>query len=268
MRKIIKKLLPKQILNSYRNFKKQKKIKLYAGENVMCPICKSKFKNFAPFGSENREDAKCLACGSLERDRLIWMYLNAKTKIFDNVSRVRLLHFAPEKVFYDIFSQNQNIEYFPCDLYAETFEYKNRIKINTVDITNIPYKENYFDVILCNHVLEHIPDDRLAMSELYRVMKPEGWGIFQAPIDYSLEQTYEDFTITTSEEREMAFGQNDHVRRYGWDYTDRLVSVGFDVTKLNYVKSFSSQELIKFGILPSEIIFHCRKLTVPNNLIQ
>src|SRR4249920_3892182 len=107
-----------------------------------------------------------------------------------------------------------------------------------MDISKIPYKANCFDVIICNHVLEHIPNDRQAMSDLYRVLKPGGWAILQVPISLSLDRTYEDPTAVTREEREKKFGQHDHVRIYAKDYKDRLENVGFTVEVYSFRKEF------------------------------
>jgi SAM-dependent methyltransferase len=256
---LIKKIRPEFILQRYRDYKKQKQIKAHLGDKVLCPICNSRFNKFAPFGLVKRKNARCHTCGSLERHRLLWKYLNEKTNLFNNNAKIRLLHFAPEKYFYDIFSKNQYIDYFPCDLTPERYVYNGNVKITKVDITNIPFEENYFDVVLCSHVLEHIPDDRKAMSELYRVMIKGTWGIFQVPIDYNRKTTYEDFTITSPKDREKAYGQNDHVRWYGQDFKDRLRSVGFNVTEDEYIKSFTAEELYRFGLIPSEFIYFCKK---------
>lgn len=259
MRKLIKKVTPKFLLNCYRDYCKKKQLKPYRGDKVYCPICNSKFNEFAPFGLVTRKNARCHTCGALERHRLLWKYLNERTNFFNTNKKIRLLHFAPEKVFYNIFSVSQNIEYNPCDLFPDSYEYGGKIKIIKVDIINIPFEENYFDVILCNHVLEHIPDDVLAMSELYRVMKKGAWAILQVPIDYNRDITYEDFSITTPEGREKAFGQNDHVRWYGRDYKERLEKVGFNVKEDDYVKSFSSEDLFQYGLIESELIYYCKK---------
>jgi len=247
------------ISKGYRNYKKRIQFKLHRGDRVFCPICNSNFKKFAPYGLVKRENAKCYNCGSLERHRLLWKYLNERTTFFNNDEKIRLLHFAPEKCLYDIFSKNKNLDYNPCDLSPEKYAYNEIKKITKADLNNIPFDENSFDVVLCSHVLEHIPDDRKAMSELYRVMKKGAWGIFQVPIDYSRKTTYEDFTIISSKKRKKAFGQFDHVRWYGEDYKDRLKSVGFNVTEDEYIKSFTSEELYRFGLMPSEIIYFCRK---------
>ena len=155
--------------------------------------------------------------------------------------------------------QKQNIEYIPCDLSPVEYDFKGNIKVEQIDITKIPYKENYFDVVICNHVLEHIPYDIQAMTELYRVMKKGGWGILQVPIDYNRQKTYEDFTITAPKEREKAFGQHNHVRWYGRDYKDRLNNAGFKVAEEDYAKEFSPDKLFQFGLLSSELIYYCQK---------
>lgn len=260
----VKGAIPEVIKRRYREFiqpwKRKKEEKHYKGDNVICPICESHYRMFAPYGSKQRENAKCINCGSLERHRLLWKYLVRKVNIF-KMGKIKLLHFAPEKIFYDIFSNHINIEYFPCDLFPEIYNYKGKTKIIKADITDIPFNNNHFDAILCNHVLEHIPDDFKAMSELHRVMKTDGWGIFQAPIDYKLEKTYEDFSITTTEGRAKAFGQYDHVRLYGKDYKSRLEKVGLFVIEDNFINDLSSEEIFRYGLMPSELIYYCTKHT-------
>jgi SAM-dependent methyltransferase len=170
-----------------------------------------------------------------------------------------LLHFAPEKFLYSLFSKMPDLDYIPCDLFPELFMYKGKTEIRRVDITAIPFPDNTFDVILCNHVLEHIPDDRKAMRELHRVMKPDGWAILQVPINYKLEETYEDFSITSEAGRKEAFGQKDHVRWYGKDYKNRLSSVGFTVNEDSFVQNFSESERFKYGFREGELIYFCKK---------
>ena len=235
----------------------KKNLLFHKGDNVVCPICNSKFKKFGPIGlTKNR---KCHKCGSFGRHRLLWMYFNEKTDLFKTNNKIRLLHFAPEKVFYDIFSNSTNIEYYPCDLTPEIYaHYEKKVKINKVDITKIPFEENYFNVIICSHVLEHITDDALAMSELYRVLKKGGWTILQVPIDYNREITYEDFSITTAKGREKAFGQHDHVRIYGCDYKNKLKNIGFIVNEDDFAKSFSYEDLLRYRIDP-DFIYNCKK---------
>lgn len=182
-----------------------------------------------------------------------------KLHFFKKGKNMKLLHFAPEKCFYDIFSNMKNIDYVPCDLFPEMYRYKGNVKILEVDMTKIKFKDETFDFIICNQVLEHIPNDALAMSELYRVMKTKGAGIFQVPIDYSREVTYEDFSINSPEGRKKAFGQHDHVRWYGRDYKKRLENAGFRVIEDNFVMGFSTEEIHKFGLTPTEFIYYCQK---------
>ena len=255
----MKKKIKKIILKIIQNYKKWRKINFIAGDEVLCPICNSKFKFFDSYGIIKRANAECYNCGSLERHRLLWKYLNEKMDFFKQKRKIKILHFAPENIFYDIFNKNDNFEYIPCDLFPEKYKYDGTNKIRKVNITNIPFNDNYFDFILCNHVLEHIPNDSLAMSELFRVMKKGGYGIFQVPIDYNREVTYEDFKITDAKEREKKFGQSDHVRLYGKDYERRLENAGFNVNVDDFIKKFSTKELFKFGLTPSELIYNCKK---------
>jgi len=259
VKKIIKKIIPGFIRRQYRDFRNRKELLQYAGDKVQCPICNSKFNEFAPFGLVTRKNARCHTCDSLERHRLVWMYLKTETDFFTSSKTLRLLHFAPEKTFYDKFSVQPNIEYYPCDLFPEVYNFNGKVEIKKADITNIPFEDNYFDVILCSHVLEHIPDDRKAMLEIYRVMKNDGWAILLVPIDYNRETTYEDFSITGPEERLLAFGQSDHVRWYGRDYKDRLAENGFKVIEDDYIKNFSSGDLFRYGLIASELIYYCKK---------
>ena len=232
---------------------------IYKGNNVKCCICGAEYKKFASYGNVKRANAKCLNCNSLERHRLVWKYLNDKTDLLSDNNQKKLLHFAPENLFFKMFIKQKNIEYYPCDLYPEKFDYQIDVKVNKADITNIPFDDNSFDVILCNHVLEHIPDDRLAMRELNRVMKKDGWAILQVPIDYNREKTYEDFSITHPKQKKKAFGHKDHVRWYGRDYKDRLAQSGFKVKEDDYVKSFSADEIFRYGFTDSEMIYYCEK---------
>ena len=249
-------MMPSGLKKEFQNLKIKIVEKKYAGNNVTCSICNSSYREFGIFGIKNRKNARCHKCGSLERHRLIYKYLKEKNLLNKPLS---ILHVAPERVFYEIFRKLQMVQYFPCDLTPKKYNYLGGVKIIKVDITNIPFESNSFDFILCNHVLEHIPDDQLAMSELFRVMKDNGFGIFQVPIDYSREKTYEDFSITTPAGREKAFGQYNHVRWYGRDYKDRLQNVGFQVIEDDYIDTFTAKEQFKYGFMSTEKIYYCKK---------
>ena len=258
LRKTIGKFLPQNLKNVYSKYESEKICKQHDGDEVVCPICNSTFDIFGNHGLKKRENARCYRCDSLERDRLLFFYLT-EIEFFDSTKNIKLLNFAPEKEFYEIFSKMDNIDYYPCDITPKRYKYSNRTTIHKVDITAIPFENNFFDFIICNHVLEHVPDDKLAMDELYRVMAKGGNGYFQVPIDYNREKTYEDFTIITPEEREIAFGQHDHVRYYGKDYKERLSQSGFKVSEDNFVKRFSDKELFQYGLDKDEFIYFCEK---------
>jgi len=202
-----------------------------------------------PFGVINPHlNAQCPRCLSLERHRLIWLYLKNKTNLFTD--QLRVLHFAPERVFNKIFRKMKNIDYVSADL-------SSKIAMKKMDITDIQESDNAYDVILCSHVLEHIVDDHKAMSELYRVLKPGGWAILQVPI--LCERTFEDASVVLPKDRERLFGQHDHVRKYGKDYRDRLEASGFKVKVDAYVKSLGEKKIEKYGLRRNQDIYFCTK---------
>ncbi|MDJ0846503.1 class I SAM-dependent methyltransferase [Crocosphaera sp.] len=225
---------------------------VYKGDNYQCPICQMKFRKLLPHGRlQPRENALCPNCLSLERHRLLWLFLKNKTNFFEQ--SLKVLHFAPEICLINRFNKQKNLEYCTADLESPW-------AMDKFDIQEIPYNQNTFDVVLCNHVMEHIDDDLKAMKEIYRILKPGGWAIIQSPQDLSLEVTYEDTSITTPFEREKAFGQSDHLRLYGLDYGQRLKQAGFQVTEDDFVKKLDD-ELIKFFCVPEdEIIYYCQKI--------
>jgi len=219
---------------------------LLKGNNYTDPIdCKS-FKSFLPYGyGKQRDNVLSPSTLSLERHRLLWLYLKNETNFF--TASLKVLHFAPEQAFYKRFKNMQNLNYVTTDLNSPLADVK-------ADICNLPFDENSFDVILCNHVLEHIPDDTKAMQELYRVMKPKGYGIFQIPQDLSRETTFEDDSITDKKERAKIFGQYDHVRVYGRDYFDKLRDIGFKVDEVDYTSTLSDSEIEQYCLAKGEII--------------
>lgn len=221
------------------------------GNRYADPIDNKSFRKFLPYGYENqRENVLSPSTLSLERHRLLWLYLQSETDFFTAPKKV--LHFAPEQAFYKRFRKQKNLDYITTDLNSPLADVK-------ADICNLPFKDNEFDVILCNHVLEHIPDDTKAMQELYRVLKPNGMGIFQIPQDLSREKTFEDNSITDKKERAKIFGQYDHVRIYGKDYFDKLRSVGFTVIEEDYTKKISPEVVDKYRLAKGEIIPVCFK---------
>ena len=225
------------------------------GSKYTDPIDGNSFRKFLPYGyGTQRPNALSPSTLSLERHRLMWLYLQNETDFLktDESVKKKVLHMAPEQCFLDRFKKLNHIDLITADLYSPIVDVK-------ADICDLPFEENSFDIIFCNHVLEHIKDDKKAIQELYRVLKPGGFGIFQIPMDYSREKTYEDFTITSPEDRAKHFGQYDHVRIYGLDYFDRLRAVGFKVNKVNYSEKLPQSEMDKFCLMKDEILPVCFK---------
>lgn len=221
------------------------------GNRYTDPIDGKKFRTFLPYGYEKpRENVLSPSTLSLERHRLLWLYLQNETDFFSQPAR--LLHFAPEQAFYRRFKKQGHLEYVTTDLNSPLAEVK-------ADICNLPFAADSFDIILCNHVLEHIPDHHKALSELYRVMKPGGWGVFQVPQDLKRETTFEDPTITDPEQRRRIFGQYDHVRVYGQDYFDLLRQAGFEVEAVDYTKRFTPEMVDRYRLAAGELIPVVRK---------
>jgi len=221
------------------------------GSTYVDPIDGKGFKRFLPYGyGEQRPNVLSPSTLSLERHRLLWLYLQNETDFFEKPMKV--LHMAPEQCFLSIFKKMKNLDYTTADLYSPIVDVK-------ADILNLPFEDDLFDLVLCNHVLEHIIDDHKAMSELYRVIKPGGLGIFQVPQNIELDKTYEDPSIVSPEERAKHFGQYDHVRVYGKDYFDRLRKVGFKVEEVDYSTKLSPELLEKYCLAKGEILPVCRK---------
>ncbi len=226
-----------------------------AGTNVQCPCCNKSFVTFLPAGLKKRANAKCAHCHSLERHRITWLYLLQQTDFFKKP--IKVLNIAPEAFYYKKFSTLPNVIYFPVDKYPEDFGYG----LNTIrmDVSELCFEDNTFDVIICNHVLEHVENDRQAIYEMHRVLKPGGYAILNSPVDKKRATTFEDPSITDPQERAKMFGQKDHVRVYGRDYINRLIGGGFKPEVVDYVKTFTAEQRFKYGIKAGDDIYLCRK---------
>jgi len=223
------------------------------GDKFTDPIDGKSFRKFLPYGyGKQRENALSPSTLSLERHRLMWLFLKDETKFFKTKEKLKVLHIAPEQCFLDIFRNQDNLEYITSDLESPIADVK-------ADICDLPFKDNEFDVVFCNHVLEHIPDDTKAMQELFRVLKNGGFGIFQIPQDLSRAITFEDDSITDKKQRAEIFGQYDHVRVYGRDYFDKLRKIGFRVDEVDYTKKIAPEKLERFCLMKGEILPVCYK---------
>lgn len=221
------------------------------GKTYTDPIDNRSFSKFLPYGYENpRDNVLSPSTLSLERHRLLWLYLKDQTDFFTKNSKV--LHFAPEQAFYKRFRALSHLEYTTTDLESPLADVK-------ADICKLPFADNTYDIILCNHVLEHIPDDTQAMKELFRVLKSGGMAILQIPIEMNRTTTFEDDSITDPKERAKIFGQYDHVRVYGLDYFEKLRSIGFKVDEVDYTNHLSKEDVKRYGLADGEILPVCYK---------
>ena len=222
------------------------------GNNFEDPINNRTYKFLLPYGRINsRKNALAPDSMSLERHRLLWVFLKEKTNFFD--SKLKFLHIAPEFCFIKIFKKMQNLKYITGDLISPWADYK-------FDAHDIPFPDQSFDVIICNHVLEHVKDYNKVMQEFYRVMKPNGWGIFQVPIDYNNEKTMEDKNITDPKEREKLYWQSDHLRLFGLDYAQKLRKNGFKVSEYNLTKELNPDLVARYALPKDEVIYFCEKI--------
>jgi SAM-dependent methyltransferase len=203
-----------------------------------CPICGGRFLRFRRTNATTRDRGICGRCGSRQRHRLLWLYLERRTDLL--ASSARVLHFAPEAGVEQRLRALPSLSYRTADLEPGRAEL-------TLDLTAIDLPDNSVDVVICVHVLEHVEDDRQALRELYRILAPGGWGILQVPIFG--DTTQEDPTVRTPEERLRRFGQEDHVRVYGRDFRDRLIDAGFELEVTVYRDQLSPRELVRFGLL-------------------
>lgn len=225
---------------------------LYGGSRFVDPIDGKGYRKFLPYGygGNIRENALSPGTNSLERHRLMWLYLKEDTDFLTAPKKV--LHVAPEQCFYGRFRKLKNLDYTTADLDSPIADI-------SMDIHDIPFEENTFDVVFCNHVLEHVNDDQQCMRELCRVLKPGGMAIMQVPWIPEQEKTVEDPSITDPKERERLFGQYDHVRKYGADYADRLLNAGFKVSKIDFGQRLSAEDFEKYRLPKGEPLYVCSK---------
>ncbi|MEP1095474.1 MAG: methyltransferase domain-containing protein [Cyclobacteriaceae bacterium] len=242
------------------------KMQLHRGSNVVCPICQFESKDFEIVGIDvpvlcekhiiggGARRAGCFKCDSDDRERLLYVYLRDRFKVFDQMN-LRILHIAPELNLAKKLRKARFQKYICGDLLVDGYQYPDFV--TNLDVTSLPFDDGTFDLVICCHVLEHIPDDAKAMREIARVLTDYGKAILQVPISENSEHTVEDFSVTDPKGRTELFGQPDHVRIYGQDYTDRLKANGLSVTRVNI-----SNEYPTFGLNPKEDLFVCELATI------
>ena len=253
--KYILKFLPRKFLIKYSFLITPILRIIFRGKKYTDPIDDSNYSKFLSYGYKTvRKNALCPGTLSLERHRLLWLYLDRETNFLS--TNLKVLHLSPEQVFYKKFKKLKNWEYFTFDLNSPIADIKG-------DLISTNFKDEYFDLIICNHVLEHIEDDKSALDEMYRILKYNGISILQVPINVKRENTFEDLSIKSKIQREKYFGQYDHVREYGLDFKDRVEQAGFKVEMINYSKKISEDLVIKYGLMKDDLIPIGKKL--PSN---
>lgn len=271
IRKLSKKIIPFWLGKKLRGTYQKILGFYYKGDKYYCPYCEHSFTKMLPdgfkldiitekkiIGSGYRENCTCPRCFSKDRDRLIYLYLKNKTDLF--IAPHKVLHIAPEAWMKELFLKNPDIDYTSGVKEVTKMGYYYDRMIRELDITDLEMKRDLYDVVICNHVLEHIIDDAQAISEIYRVLKPGGWAILQVPISAVLKETYEDNIIISKKGREKHFGQFDHVRIYGQDYPNRLEQAGFKVEKLNPMNdNWYIENINKYALNVDEDLFIAHK---------
>lgn len=217
---------------------------------MACPCCGGRYRKFLAYGRPRRNGARCPGCGSLERHRAIWLYLTQVVGVLDGPHRV--LDVAPAPFISAGFQRATEIDYLSVDL-------ESPLAMSRMDVTNLDLPDQAFDVVLCSHVLEHVPDDRAAMRELARVLRPDGTAILQTPWDPDLAVTDEDPSITDVAEREQRFGQSDHIRMYGRDLLDRLAEAGWRVSLVDPVATFGPDGVRRHGLAADDLLIIGRR---------
>jgi SAM-dependent methyltransferase len=268
MKTLLKAIVPERYHGSLKEAACRAYTVLYAGDRYECPFCGHRFRRMIPRGLKHgvlfdkrvvgggwRRDAFCPGCSSYDRERLVYLYLKNKTSALTAASKI--LHIAPERVLEKLFRKVPGIDYTTGDLFSKVVDVK-------LDVTAIQFPDDAFDLTLCNHVMEHVPDDRRAMREIFRTLKPGGMAIIQTPVSTVLQTTDEELADIPEAERIRRFGQRDHCRIYAQDYVQRLSSSGFAVETFRWKdepEKFGGVEN-KYALNPEEVVFVCRKPAV------
>lgn len=269
MKTTIKKLIPRPIGNGLRRIYLYFRGVVYSGKLYFCPICQGSFKSMLDggfdlpinyekkiIGAGRRKNMVCPGCSSTDRERLLYTYLNNSPGLLKPL--VKVLHIAPERGLSKYLNNISKSNYVSGMKYHEGFYYGKTSRL--FDIQELPFENNRFELVVCNHVLEHVQDDRKAMHELYRVMQPGATAILQVPWSPVIEETIEDPSVKDPKEREKKFGQFDHVRLYGHDYPKRLQNAGFEVDTVTLEKlNIQLKYQQKISVIPNEVIFIAKK---------
>ena len=247
----IKRSIPKRyrraLLRSYEKYYLANKLR---GENFKCPVCSWSFESFLPGGYNGRKNARCPRCGSFERHRTMFLYLTEHSNLLNQ--NLRVLHFAPEPSLTPVLKQNKNFtEYITADLFLPTADEK-------IDITDIPYSDNYFDLVIVSHVLQEVPSYETGVTELHRILNSGGTLILQEPFDFSMPTTIHRKNLDQAEQ-DKCFGKAGMVlRRFGNDFLSELRETGFEVEIFDPRESYDSSLIKTFNL--GDVVIGCVKL--------
>ena len=255
--KLILNLIPRPVLQRVAEWIVPLVGLLYVGKGKQCPLCGCQRRKFLPYGYvTSRENALCPNCLSLERHRLLWLWLLRESDIGRGAMALpKMLHIAPEvalmRKFKKMYANNAE-RYVTADLESPLADIH-------FDVQQIPLEDESFDCVICNHIMEHVEDDRKALKELYRIMRRGGWGVILSPVELEREKTFEDDTITDRAERTRIFGQYDHRRIYGRDYAERLREAGFEVYDIDYKNELSKAEQELYALPADHLYIVCKE---------
>jgi hypothetical protein len=250
LRAILQRMVPRGVRMALRDAQRELTARRWRGTGMLCPVCEREYRHFLPFGDVvRREHAQCPGCHSLERHRLLWRYLRERTDLFTRPHR--LLHFAPERCLELRLLGAPTVTYVTGDLEPGR-------AMKRMDITRLPFAASSFDAVMAVDVLEHIDDDRAALRELYRVLRPGGWALLRVPLDTTRAETLQDPAIQSPEARAQAYWHPLHLRLYGRDFPDRLREAGFTVREDDFAFRIDPDEARRQGILPETVYLAIR----------
>ncbi len=216
---------------------------------LLCPVCGASARRFLAFGLDRRRNAECPSCGSVERHRLLWLYLSRHSDLARG--RHRVLHTAPEPFMEKALDRLPRLRRVSVDRFNPNADVQ-------ADLTALPFPDHRFDVVLSSHVLEHIRDDEAAIAELARVLRPGGWAAIMVPYDPKLPVTEEGRDVESPAERLARFGHPYHYRNYGADFTSRLAAAGFRVSVLSSRRLLTAHQRRRYRINRNHLFF-CRR---------
>lgn len=269
MKSTLKKVYKKYFKKIFLAAKKIKNTTFNIGTKKECYVCKKKFHHFGKFRNGSKginafvgnlqvvgsdvDNFMCHFCGSNDRTRHLFMFFD-KIGLWEKFGNASVLHFAPEVTIAEKIKSLKPASYAMGDLYPNKEEYQK------IDVTQIPFQDASIDILICNHVLEHVPDYKKAFKEIYRVLRVGGFAILQTPYSELLDQNFEDRNIDTDARRLFFYGQEDHVRFFSKkQFFHDLEETGFTLQFVNHADLFTDEETEYYGVNKKEDLIRVTK---------